>query len=346
MAPKPADLDMLLSAEVSSEEAPDSDIVSISDDSSIGETCEDMPRMPCLPGSSAGSASSTSAKGDWKMTSKFDFSCGAAMSLGQIDQLQTKPAYFLAPDEYTERFADWICGCTRECGATFRSDKSFLSGAYQNYTALKHLPGDVQDFCLHDHLGRCQVVDGQKRYNFLGTWVCKAALMRLLGLGMHRFRRVLLGAPDMRSLKSKLRTWDTHRATDAFSFLWGLYIAVAEHCPFNKKINAVAEPEAKDAKRELLAAIEVLYAENTMEADPLRLSVLSVPCVPKKALPPGSKREYHLLYLSSRMDNGDDGGEDGSNNAKGAAGYKTFCRVWSRRTCRCGCEWGECVSSK
>ena len=131
MAPKPADLDMLLSAEVSSEEAPeescpdieaahdspqdddDSDIVSISDDSSIGETCEDMPRMPCLPGSSAGSASSTGAKGDWKMTSNFDFSCGAAISLGQIDQLQTKPAYFLAPDEYTERFADWICGCTR-----------------------------------------------------------------------------------------------------------------------------------------------------------------------------------------------------------------------------------------
>ena len=91
---------------------------------------------------------------------------------------------------------------------------------------------------------------------------------------------------------------------------------MAEHSPDNQKLDATSD--TGNAKEELLAATTALYEVNAMETDAARQSILSTPCLPKKALQPGSIREYYLLHVPQRglIHNID------KPKAKGVAGYK------------------------
>ena len=200
-----------------------------------------------------------------------------------------------------------------------RCTSHFLDLAYENYAKLCQLPKQVQDMFLHDHMNQVQVVNGQKNYYFLELQVCKQTLVRLLAIGKSRWSRVLHAEPDMRSRPRPKFSGEGPRAADVFSYLWGLYTSVAEHNPFSQNIDVCGRTDG--TRSELLSAVSVLYKETRGEGDAIREALKQSDCLPKKFLPPASKREHHTLYVASRRSGSD---------IVPVSSFKTFRRVWSR----------------
>lgn len=184
------------------------------------------------------------------------------------------------------------------------------------------MPQDMQNFVLHDNLANTTVVSGRRCFQFLGKTVCKSALKKLLGIGSSRFRRLSKGAPDMRRVPGHGKT-HARQQSFAFSYLWGVYMTIAEFGPMSDAPSAVGLSAA--AKADLEQAISTFCADRPTEADNIKRSMMLPGSLRKKYLPPGCKKEYYWIYIAEHTR---EHGTDNDDFAVKPASYTVFKQVW------------------
>ena len=150
------------------------------------------------------------------------------------------------------------------------------------------------------------------------------ALLRILGVGCHRAKRLAAGKCDLRfGLRGPgdPRNREKEAFSRIYGHLWRVYESVAE-CLAEETPIVVAENPFEELDAEVSRGVDA-FTRAMSSAGPLgaghHAALTPMDGLPKKALPPGVPKDYWWTYLATPAPGG------------AAGSYATFKRVW--RSC-------------
>ena len=191
----------------------------------------------------------------------------------------------------------------------------------ENTTSLQ------KDLYLAEVMQQAPVRDTSDRrnkvYKLGPMFVCAAGLRGILGIGETRSKRLKHGKPDMRfgkRPKGDLRGKAPVVFGRMFSYLWQVYTCVAEHMPDEIIVVNAADPlvDVPDSMQQEVVAFS--SAARSDSGNTITPASGGVQTLPRKRLPPGSKKEYWWCYRSTCND-----------EFRKVGSYKTCSRVWQQR---------------